>query len=164
VTPDGVERPTDTIVLATGFHVTDLPIAQRTCARDGLSLADVWSDGMVTNRSSTVAGFPNMFLLVGPNVGVGHTARVYMIESRVAYVEDALQTRAPGGLESLRPAPEAQGAYRELIAAKSKGTVWLAGGCASWYLDKHGHNTTLWPGVAFRVRKRTREPGGEERA
>ena len=157
VTTDGVERPTDTIVLATGFHVTDLPIAEKICGRDGRSLADVWSDGMVTNRSAAVAGFPNLFLLVGPNVGVGHTSMVYMIESQVAYVDDALRTMDAEGLEVLETTPEAQAAYRDLIAKKSEGTVWLAGGCASWYLDKHGHNTTLWPDFTFRFRKLTRK-------
>jgi hypothetical protein len=143
-------------VLATGFHVTDLPIAEKIRGRDGRSLAEVWSDGMVSNRSSTVAGFPNLFLLVGPNVGVGHTSMVYMIESQVAYVDDALQTMDAEGLAVLETTEQAQQAYRDLIAEKSKGTVWLAGGCASWYLDKHGHNTTLWPDFTFRFRKLTR--------
>jgi cation diffusion facilitator CzcD-associated flavoprotein CzcO len=156
VAKDGVERPTDTIVLATGFHVTDLPIAEKICGRGGRSLDDVWSDGMVSNRSSTVAGFPNLFLLVGPNVGVGHTSMVYMIESQVAYVDDALRTMDAEGLAVLETTPQAQEAYRQLIAEKSRGTVWLGGGCASWYLDKHGHNTTLWPDFTFRFRKLTR--------
>jgi cation diffusion facilitator CzcD-associated flavoprotein CzcO len=153
VTTDGVERPTDVLVLATGFHVTDLPIAEKICGRDGRTLAQVWDDGMVTNRSTTVAGFPNLFLLVGPNVGVGHTSMVYMIESQVAYVDQALQVMDDEGLAVLETTPEAQQAYRRLIADKSKGTVWLAGGCASWYLDKHGHNSTLWPDFTFRFRK-----------
>src|SRR4051812_30493645 len=156
VTRDGVERPTDTIVLATGFHVTDLPIAQKIRGRDGRTLADVWSDGMVSNRSATVAGFPNLFLLVGPNVGVGHTSMVYMIESQVAYVDDALKTMDAEGLAVLETTPQAQDDYRQLIAAKSRGTVWLGGGCHSWYLDRHGHNTTLWPDFTFRFRKLTR--------
>jgi cation diffusion facilitator CzcD-associated flavoprotein CzcO len=156
VARDGVERPTDTIVLATGFHVTDLPIAEKICGRDGRSLADVWAEGMVTNRSAAVAGFPNLFLLVGPNVGVGHTSMIYMIESQVAYVDDALKTMDAEGLEVLETTPEAQDAYRRMIAEKSKGTVWLAGGCASWYLDEHGHNTTLWPDFTFRFRKLTK--------
>ncbi|MGY1725962.1 flavin-containing monooxygenase [Geodermatophilus sp. SYSU D01062] len=156
VTVDGVERPTDTIVLATGFHVTDLPIARRITGRDGRTLAQVWDEGMVTNRGSAVAGFPNLFLLVGPNVGVGHTSMVYMIESQVAYVDDALRTMAAEGLDALETTPEAQEAYRELIARRSRGTVWLAGGCGSWYLDRHGHNTTLWPDFTFRFRRLTR--------
>jgi cyclohexanone monooxygenase len=157
VTRDGVERPTDTIVLATGFHVTDLPIAERIRGREGRSLAEVWADGMVTNRSATVAGFPNLFLLVGPNVGVGHTSMVYMIESQVAYVDDALRTMDAEALEVLETTPAAQEAYRALIAEKSERTVWLAGGCSSWYLDEHGHNTTLWPDFTFRFRKLTRK-------
>jgi cation diffusion facilitator CzcD-associated flavoprotein CzcO len=157
VATDGVERPTDTIVLATGFHVTDLPIAKKICGRDGRTLADVWSDGMVSNKSAAVAGFPNMFLLVGPNVGVGHTSMVYMIESQVSYVDDALQTMDREGLEVIETTSEAQEAWRSLIAEKSKGTVWLAGGCASWYLDEHGHNTTLWPDFTFRFRKLTKK-------
>ena len=156
VTSDGVERPTDTIVLATGFHVTDLPIAARICGRDGRSLAEVWSDGMVSNRGSTVAGFPNLFLLLGPNVGVGHTSMVYMIESQVAYVDDALKTMDAEGLAVLETTCQAQEAWRSLIAEKSTGTVWLGGGCASWYLDEHGHNATLWPDFTFRFRRLTR--------
>jgi cation diffusion facilitator CzcD-associated flavoprotein CzcO len=153
VTTDGVERPTDTIVLATGFHVTDLPIAEKIAGRGGRTLAQVWDDGMVTNRSTTVAGFPNLFLLVGPNVGVGHTSMVYMIESQLAYVDAALDVMAAEHLETLETTPQAQEAYRRLIAEKSKGTVWLTGGCASWYLDEHGHNTTLWPDFTFRFRR-----------
>jgi cation diffusion facilitator CzcD-associated flavoprotein CzcO len=153
VTTDGVERPTDTIVLATGFSVTDLPIAERIRGRDGRSLAEVWAKGMVSNRSTTVAGFPNLFLLVGPNVGVGHTSMVYMIESQVAYVDAALRAMAAENLAVLETTPQAQEAYRAFIARKSRGTVWLAGGCASWYLDEHGHNTTLWPDFTFRFRK-----------
>ena len=156
VTRDGVERPTDTIVLATGFAVTDLPIAHRIAGRDGRTLAEVWDDGMVTNRGATVAGFPNLFLLVGPNVGVGHTSMVYMIESQLNYVLDGLATMATEGLEVLETTPQAQEAYRQLIAERSRGTVWLTGGCGSWYLDRHGHNTTLWPDFTFRFRALTR--------
>ena len=87
---------------------------------------------------------------------------VYMIESQVAYVDDALRTMDAEGLEVLETTPEAQEAYRALIAEKSKGTVWLGGGCASWYLDEHGHNTTLWPDFTFRFRRLTQEAGPRE--
>jgi cation diffusion facilitator CzcD-associated flavoprotein CzcO len=153
VSRDGVERHTDTIVLATGFSVTDLPIARRIAGRGGRTLAEAWAGGMATNRSTTVAGFPNLFLLVGPNVGVGHTSMVYMIESQLAYVEDALRVMDEEDLATLETTPQAQEAYRRLIAARSAGTVWLGGGCASWYLDEHGHNTTLWPDFTFRFRR-----------
>ena len=128
VTTDGVERPTDTIVLATGFHVTDLPIAQKICGRDGRSLADVWSDGMVTNRSAAVAGFPNLFLLVGPNVGVGHTSMVYMIESQVAYVDDALRTMAAEGLDVLETTPGTGSWCARCCTAPTRPTTWCGSG------------------------------------
>jgi len=156
VTRDGVERPTDTIVLATGFATTDLPIAHRITGRAGHTLAEAWAGGMVTNRGTAVAGFPNLFLLVGPNVGVGHTSMVYMIESQLNYVLDALATMDAEGLAVLETTPQAQADYRQLIADRSQGTVWLAGGCGSWYLDEHGHNTTLWPDFTFRFRALTR--------
>ena len=78
---------------------------------------------------------------------------VYMIESQLAYVDAALDAIDAEHLATLETTPQAQEAYRRLIAEKSKGTVWLAGGCASWYLDAHGHNTTLWPDFTFRFRK-----------
>ncbi|KQS59765.1 4-hydroxyacetophenone monooxygenase [Geodermatophilus sp. Leaf369] len=156
VTRDGVERPTDTLVLATGFHVTDLPIAHRITGKDSRTLAEVWTEGMATNRGSTVAGFPNLFLLVGPNVGVGHTSMVYMIESQVAYVGNAVQAMDDEGLATLETTQAAQDDYRALVAERSAGTVWLDGGCGSWYLDEHGHNTTLWPDFTFRFRRLTR--------
>ena len=151
-----MERPTDTIVLATGFSVTDLPIAGRIRGRDGRSLAEVWADGMVTNRGSTVAGFPNLFLLVGPNVGVGHTSMVYMIESQLNYVVDAVSTMKRRGLSRVDVRQDVQDAYNEELQRKLAGSVWMTGGCASWYLDAHGNNTTLWPDFTFRFRRQTR--------
>jgi hypothetical protein len=79
-----------------------------------------------------------------------------MIESQVAYVERALDAMAAEGLDVLETTEAAQSAYRDLIARKSRGTVWLTGGCASWYLDEHGQNTTLWPDFTFRFRRLTR--------
>jgi hypothetical protein len=86
---------------------------------------------------------------------------VYMIESQVAYVDDALRTMDAEDLDVLETTPEAQAAYRDLIAEKSKGTVWLAGGCASWYLDANGRNGVWWPGFMSKLWRRTRrfEPG-----
>jgi hypothetical protein len=87
---------------------------------------------------------------------------VYMIESELAYVDDALSTMAAEGLEVLETTPEAQERYRRLVAERSRRTVWLRGGCASWYLDAHGHNTTLWPDLTFRFRRLTRRLDRED--
>jgi cation diffusion facilitator CzcD-associated flavoprotein CzcO len=156
VTEDGVERPTDTIVFATGFQVTPPPIAERIKGREDASLADTWAArGMQAHRGTTIAGFPNLFMLVGPNTGLGHTSMIYVIESQVQYVLDALQTMRAQGLAAVEPRAEEQDRFNDGLRRNLDGTVWSTGGCASWYLDEHGQNTTLWPGFTFRFRSLT---------
>ena len=100
-----------------------------------------------------MAGFPNLFMLVGPNTGLGHTSLIYMIESQVAYTIDALRHLERTGAPAVEVRPEAQLAYNRIVQRRMAGTVWTAGGCASWYLDTHGHNTTLWPTFTWRFRR-----------
>jgi cation diffusion facilitator CzcD-associated flavoprotein CzcO len=153
---DGTEHPVDAIVLATGFQVTPPPIAEALHGRGGTSLAQVWeARGMRGHRGTTFAGFPNLFMLVGPNTGLGHTSMVYMIESQLQYVLDALRTMRDQRLAWVEPRPEAQERFNERLTARLAGTVWQTGGCASWYLDQHGANTTLWPDFTFRFRRLT---------
>ncbi len=155
VTEDGTERAVDTIIVATGFHVTDMPAARCVRGRGGQLLADAWRDGAQAYLGATVAGFPNLFLLIGPNTGLGHTSMVYMIESQLAYILDCLQMMARRGVETVEVRPETQAAYNDELQRRLRGTVWLSG-CASWYLDAHGRNSTLWPGFTFAYRRRTR--------
>jgi cation diffusion facilitator CzcD-associated flavoprotein CzcO len=150
---DGIEHEVDTIIFGTGFHVTDNPIAQRFCGRDGRSLADQWTVGPQAYRGTTVAGFPNLFLLVGPNTGLGHSSIIYMIEAQVEYVLDALRTMRDRGVVSVDVRPAAQEAWNERMQTELAGTVWSTGGCASWYQDSSGRNTTLWPTHTFRFRE-----------
>jgi cation diffusion facilitator CzcD-associated flavoprotein CzcO len=156
VTVDGGERPADVIIFGTGFSVTDLPVASRVSGRHGLSLADHWRDGMRAHKGSAVAGFPNLFLLVGPNTGLGHTSQVFMIESQINYVLDALRQIGASGHGVCEVRSEAEAAWDAAVQADMMGTVWTSGGCASWYLDAQGRNTTLWPGSTLRFRLRTR--------
>ncbi|MGH9116078.1 MAG: flavin-containing monooxygenase, partial [Acidimicrobiales bacterium] len=157
----GSERRVDVIIFATGFKATDPPQAAMIWGRGGKSLAGAWKDGMSAYKGTAVAGFPNLFTLVGPNTGLGHNSMVYMIESQVAYVASALrQMRAEGlGVAEVRPA--AEGHWRERVQRDMSSTVWMTGGCASWYLDARGRNTTLWPGFSFQFRRATRrfDPG-----
>lgn len=154
VTADGEEHPADTIVFATGFQVTPPPIAEAIRGRDGRALVDVWRErGMHAHKGTTVAGFPNLFFLVGPNTGLGHTSMVYVIESQVRYVMEALATMRREGLAAVEPRPEAQERFNRGVQRRLEGTVWNVGGCASYYLDDHGRNTTLWPGFTFRLRR-----------
>ena len=156
VTVDGEERRTDTIVLGTGFHVTDVPAAHHIRGRGGLLLADAWRDGASAYAGCAVAGFPNFFMLTGPNTGLGHTSMVVMIEAQVGYVVEALRTMTREGWATVEVRPAAQRAWTDAIQARMPRTVWSTGGCRSWYLDEHGRNTTLWPTFTFTFQRRVR--------
>jgi hypothetical protein len=103
-----------------------------------------------------VAGFPNLFFLVGPNTGLGHSSIVFMIESQIAYVADALRTMRRRGALTVEVSEEAQASYNRELDALTRGTVWVTGGCASYYIDRNGHNSTLWPYFTWPFRARTR--------
>jgi cation diffusion facilitator CzcD-associated flavoprotein CzcO len=155
VTADGTVREVDALVFGTGFHVTDLPLAEAIRGRGGRSLAEVWQGSMNAYKGSSVAGFPNLFLLLGPNTGLGHNSVVFMIEAQIRYLLGMLRhlDRVGGPIE---PTPEAQRAYTRAIDRRMAGTVWLTGGCRSWYLDATGRNSTLWPGYTISYWARTR--------
>ncbi|MFC4375382.1 flavin-containing monooxygenase [Nocardia halotolerans] len=157
VTEDGTEREIDALIVATGFHVTDSPTYNCMVGRDGRTLSEVFDDiGQQAYKGSAIANFPNMFFLVGPNVGLGHTSMVYMIESQINYVSDALAAIDGQGLRTVEVRPDVQQAYNADLQEKLGKTVWNTGGCASWYLDKHGNNTTLWPDFTFEFRRLTK--------
>jgi hypothetical protein len=102
----------------------------------------------------TCAGFPNLFLLMGPNTGLGHTSVVIMIEAQVEHLLGVLRHMRAHGIAALEPRAEAQAEWRREMDARMRGTVWVAGGCASWYLDATGRNSTLWPDTTWRFRRR----------
>jgi cation diffusion facilitator CzcD-associated flavoprotein CzcO len=156
VTADGDEREVDTIVFGTGFHVTDLPIAGIVRGRDGRSLAETWDGSPEAYLGTTVAGFPNLFLLVGPNTALGHSSIVFMIESQINYVADALRAMRRRGAGVAEVRPEVQRSYNEELNRLTEGTVWVTGGCSSYYIDRNGHNSTLWPTFTWPFRQRLR--------
>jgi cation diffusion facilitator CzcD-associated flavoprotein CzcO len=160
----GVERAADTIIFGTGFRVTDPPAAEVVRGRDGRTLAETWEGSMQAHRGTTIAGFPNLFFLVGPNTGLGHNSIVFMIESQLNYVVDALRTMDARGATSIDVHPEAQAAFNDRVQERLRDTVWSSGGCASWYLDDTGRNTTLWPGFTWPFRRLLRrfDPGHYE--
>jgi cation diffusion facilitator CzcD-associated flavoprotein CzcO len=161
VTADGSERFVDTIILGTGFHVTDLPIAERVGGRHGQTLAEHWDGSLCAHRGTTVAGFPNLFLLLGPNTGLGHTSVVLMAEAQAGYVARALTQMRSRGLAVLDTREDVQRDWNATLQRRMQGTVWLNGGCRSWYLDRNGVNSTLWPDHTFRFFRAMRrfDPG-----
>ncbi|GAC1436425.1 MAG: NAD(P)/FAD-dependent oxidoreductase [Solirubrobacteraceae bacterium] len=154
VTADGREHGVDVIIYGTGFHITDAPASRIIRGADGRTMAEHWGASAQAYLGSTVAGFPNLFLLVGPNTGLGHNSMVYMIESQIAYVLDALRAMSARDAGRVEVRPEAQATYNAELQAKMPGTVWMSG-CASWYIDEAGNNTTVWPDFTFRFRRRT---------
>jgi cation diffusion facilitator CzcD-associated flavoprotein CzcO len=157
VSTDGTEREVDTIIFGTGFHVTDIPIAQRVRGRDGRTLAETWDGSPSAYKGAAVAGYPNLFFLVGPNTGLGHNSIVFMIESQINYVAGALGAMRRRGARVVDVRPEAQAAYNAMLDEMTEGTVWVSGGCSSYYIDRNGRNSTIWPTFTWPFRQRTRE-------
>ena len=149
---DGTEREVDTIIFGTGFHVTDMPIADRVRGRDGRTLAEAWNGSMAAYKGTTVAGFPNLFFLVGPNTGLGHNSIVFMIESQVSYIARRAARRcAPAAPTRSRCARRRRRPTTPSIDRMTEGTVWVTGGCTSYYIDRNGHNSALWPTLHLAV-------------
>ncbi|HJQ30883.1 MAG TPA: NAD(P)/FAD-dependent oxidoreductase [Pyrinomonadaceae bacterium] len=151
---DGVEREVDAIIYGTGFRVTDPPLAGHVRGRGGSTLAEVWDGSPRAHAGTTVTGFPNLFILMGPNTGLGHTSVLIMLEAQTEHLLSALEHMRARGAAAIEPRAEAQAAYVGEIERRMKGTVWTAGGCASWYLDRTGRNSTLWPDSTWRFRRR----------
>jgi cation diffusion facilitator CzcD-associated flavoprotein CzcO len=156
VSEDGTVRDVDTIIFGTGFHVTDNPMMEMVRGRDGQSLAEVWRGSPSAYLGMTVPGFPNGFLMVGPNTGLGNNSIVFMIEAQVRYVLGALKAMEEEGLAAIEVKPEVHRAFQDEVQARMPGSVWTDGGCRSWYLDENGRNSTLWPDFTWRYALRTR--------
>ncbi|HVD00687.1 MAG TPA: NAD(P)/FAD-dependent oxidoreductase [Candidatus Dormibacteraeota bacterium] len=149
VAADGSEREVDVLVLATGFKVTDVPFAHAVRGRDGRLLADHWQGSPRAYRGTTVAGFPNLFLLLGPKTGLGHTSVLIMLEAQIRYVLGALRHLRRTGRARLEVRAEAEAAFNARTQLALEGTVWNSGGCRSWYLDQRGGNPIIWPGMTW---------------
>jgi cation diffusion facilitator CzcD-associated flavoprotein CzcO len=155
---DGTAYDADTLIFGTGFHVTDFPVAQRIFDSEGVSLARRWSapPAQTAFRGTTMAGFPNLFVLTGPNTGLGHNSQVFMIEAQVKYVVGALAHARRHGIDRIEVRRAAQSGYDRVLQRKMARTVWVTGGCKSWYLDAQGRNVALWPDFTWVFARQTR--------
>lgn len=143
----------DVLVVATGFQSTRPPFAGRIRGLRGRLLADHWKNGMTAYASTVISGYPNLFVIDGPNASLGHNSAVHMIETQIGYILGALEHLGPGRVLEVRS--EAEEAYTREIDEAAGSTVWLTGGCSSWYRDEaSGRLTLLWPGTATSFRKR----------
>ncbi|MGO4343006.1 flavin-containing monooxygenase [Pedococcus sp. 2YAF34] len=153
VTADGARHEVDALVLGTGFALTGSFDRIAVTGLDGRTLAQEWSTGAHTHLGVTVAGFPELYLLLGPNTGLGHSSVVMMSEFATRYALQGIERARAAGARVT--SDSAQAAFTAEMERRTRHTVW-ASGCRSWYLDRFGHNTALWPGSTLAYWWRTR--------
>ncbi|RMI31387.1 flavin-containing monooxygenase [Nocardia stercoris] len=154
-TADGVVHQVDSIVLGTGFRLTDHPIFERLRGSGGRRLAQVWHGDARAYLGTMVSGFPNLFLILGPN-SVTYTSQVVTIEAQLNYIVSALSRMAAAGLTSIDVRPEVQRAFIEEMDTGLRSSVWNAGGCRSYYVNDAGRNFVFYPGFSRQFKARLR--------
>ncbi|MEV0895570.1 NAD(P)/FAD-dependent oxidoreductase [Actinoplanes sp. NPDC049802] len=150
-TADGTEHPCDVLVYGTGFAATEFLAPIRVTGRDGVDLADEWRDGAHAYLGLAVPGFPDMFLVYGPNTNTGNTSVIYFHEAQARWITQAVRRVAAG--DHLEVRPEVAAAYDSEIQSRLADSVWTA--CQSWYRTAAGRVVTNWPGRASEYRRRT---------
>ena len=155
VGPDGVERPAEAIIWGTGFSSHDFVAPMRIEGPAGRELNDAWADRPEAYLGLTVAGFPNLFVLYGPNTNHGSGSVPYTLECQIRYAADGVRRIRDEGLRYVDLRPEVQSRWRDEIAERSRNTQWVAAGCTNWYVNDEGVNTNNWPGTWLEYRRRT---------
>ena len=154
-TADGRTHALDVIIMCTGFQSPDDLAPFEIVGRDGRSLAEVWGINAEAYKGTTIHGFPNLYMLVGPNVGLGHSSMILMIEAQVKYAVQAMKLLRSRDLKSVEVKAAAQASYNKAIHKRLERSVW-ATGCGAWYVNSEGRNTTLWPGSTTEFKWRMR--------
>lgn len=152
-TQDGQDLELDVIVYSTGYDATDGVISYPVVGRGGRTLADAWAEFPRAYLGTAAPGFPNFFVMTGPNTGIGHTSAIFVIEAQMNYVMKALEALRRAGKRVVEVTPEAEAAYTGMIHREMAQTVWKAGGCHSWYQSKSGHVIAMFPGFSFTYRR-----------
>ncbi len=151
---DGRRVELDTLITATGFDAAELKPPCPVIGPQGRTLHGIWAQAPEGYLGTMVAGFPNLFTVIGPNTGLGHNSMVFIIESQLAFIDDAMRRLASHAW--LSPTADAQARFNAELAQRLPRTVWTTGGCSSWYQTRDGRITTLWPGSTLEYRRRTR--------
>lgn len=153
-TADGRHHPADAIIYGTGFAATEFLAPMTITGRNGLELNEAWRKGAQAYLGMTVPGFPNFFMLYGPNTNLGHSSIIYMLESQIAHVLRCMKAARRAGASTVEVDAQRYARFNGAVQARLKATVWQ--GCKSWYVDANGHNGTNWPGFTFGYRWLTR--------
>lgn len=152
----GGRHEVDAIIFGTGFHVSDASVPSLIYGAQGDSLAQRWAGSPQAYLGTTVHGFPNLFMMIGPNMGNGHGSALVIIESQARYIIDALRFAKRAKVRSLMPREDAQASWNARVQRALEPTVWNAGGCNSWYIDSNGVNSAIYPWSTFDLRARQR--------
>lgn len=156
LTADARQHNVDAVVFATGFNAAEGVVVYEIKGRNNLDLNDAWQNGAEAYLGTAIAGFPNLFLVVGPNTGLGHSSMILMIEAQINYIMGAIQTLKKDGIKFMDLKKSVLQSYNDELQLKLAKSVWQKGGCHSWYQTKNGKNVTLWPGFTFTFMKQTK--------
>lgn len=148
-TTDGQHIDLDLIIYSTGYDATDGVISYPVLGKKGQNIAEVWQEFPRAYLGTTLPNFPNLFIITGPNTGIGHTSAIFVIEAQMNYVLKAIQTTLKQGKQSIEVTAKAENDYTQMIHKEMKKTVWQSGGCNSWYKSKSGHVIAMFPGFSF---------------
>lgn len=153
LTTQGQQIDLDLIVYSTGYDATDGVISYPVVGKGGRSVQDVWAEFPRAYLGTSLPGFPNLFIVTGPNTGIGHTSAIFVIEAQMEYIRRAIQAVQNKGAKAIEVKPQAEADYTTMIHREMKQTVWQSGGCTSWYKSKSGHVIAMFPGFSFTFRQ-----------
>ena len=153
VTSKGHHIPIDTLVYSTGYDATDGIISYPVVGLNNLLLSDFWSDYPRAYLGTTMPDFPNLFIVTGPNTGIGHTSAIFVIESQMQYIINCIQAVLKSGKATIKVKADAENQYTQKIHSEMTKTVWHYGGCNSWYKSKSGKVIAMFPGFSFVYRR-----------
>lgn len=156
ITASGQQIELDLIVYSTGFDATDGVISYPVIGRNGQSLQSFWQEYPRAYLGTTVPDFPNLFIVTGPNTGIGHTSAIVVIEAQMNYILASIQQVLDQGKNSIEVTAQAEERYTRFIHHEMEKTVWHQGGCNSWYKSKSGKVIAMFPGFSFTYRRWTR--------
>jgi cation diffusion facilitator CzcD-associated flavoprotein CzcO len=157
ITQNGTERPVDVLIYGTGFRATEPLHDTHIVGRNGLEIHDAWKERISAYLGMAVSGFPNFFILLGPNTGLGHNSVVLMSEAQIGYVIQCLRLMRQRKAAAMEVKPETQNSFVQELRERLTGTVWQSGGCRSWYQDAAtDENPIIWPGSVVSYQRRTR--------
>ncbi|MEX1669387.1 flavin-containing monooxygenase [Zhongshania guokunii] len=152
-TVKGQQVDVDLIVWSTGYDATDGVISYPVIGKDNKSLASAWNEYPRAYLGTTIPGFPNFFVVTGPNTGIGHTSAIFVIESQMKYITDSIRRLEASGKQAIEVRSDAEAAYTNMVHSEMEKTVWKSGGCTSWYQSKSGHVVAMFPGFSFTFRR-----------